>query len=337
MMKLGILFLAITVLGGSASAQQLVWTELAELPRPVAGYMAGVSHGKLLIIGGSFWENKQKHWSDLVQVFDPRTNAWGKELPLPAPRSDAASASLHDDIYLFGGGSGTDVRKDALVFHGGKWNRIPAGDLPAPRLYATAIAVDGYIYLLGGMATAGDYKTVTNTFWRWRPSAKSWEIMPPLPGPGRISHAMAEILGSIFVFGGATTGPQDVVNLKDAYRFDPSTRKWTRLADLAVANRSWWAVGLGEVALVLAGYTNDFASEVYWYSPTQNLERAGALPHGLADIKFFRIGETVVGTGGEAGPGVRGRWTLGARLPSAASAKNTRRTAPSRSRMHEAP
>lgn len=324
MLKLGLLFIAVTVLSSSASAQQLVWKELAVLPRPVAGYMAGVRRGKLLIVGGSYWENKQKHWSELVQAFDPRANAWRNETPLPAPRSDAASASLNGELYIFGGGSGTDVRKDALVFHGGKWNEIPAAELPEPRLYATAISTRGYIYLLGGMPRAGDYKTVSNTFWRWRPGAKNWEVLPPLPGPGRISHAMAEIRGSIYVFGGATTGPQDVANLKDAYRFDLATRKWTRLPDLTVANRSWWAVSLGDRALLLAGYTNDFAREVYWYTSGHNLQPAGTLPHELADIKFFRIADLVVGAGGEAGPGVRGQWTLGAELPKAASRKSTR-------------
>jgi N-acetylneuraminic acid mutarotase len=315
MLKLSLMVFAATVLGGAPGAQELTWHEMAELPRPVAGYMAGVSHGKLLIVGGSYWENKQKHWSDLVQAFDPSTNAWTNEAPLPSPRSDAASASLADDVYFFGGGTGNEVRSDGMVLHAGKWSAVPGADLPEPRLYATAISSSRYIYLLGGMSKAGDYNTVTNTFWRWRPGAKQWETLTPLPGPGRISHAMADIHGSIYVFGGATTGPKDVENLKDAYKYDPRSRKWTKLPALTVANRAWWAVGIGGRALVLAGYTNDFAREVYWYDPEQGLKDAGMLPHGLADTKFFRIGDVVVGAGGEAGPGIRGKWTLQAEIP----------------------
>ena len=315
MLKFGLVIMAATTLGTTAHAQQLAWKEMAELPRPVAGYMAGVQKGKLLVIGGSYWENKQKHWTSLVQIFDPLSGQWEKGSPLPAPRSDAASVTLGEDIYCFGGGSGTEVRRDALVLHEGKWRALPEAELPEPRLYAVAISSGSSIYVLGGMAKAGDYAGVTNTFWRWHRKAKTWEVLPPLPGPGRISHAMAEIAGEIYVFGGATAGGADVVNLRDAYKFDPSAKKWTRLPDLTVANRSWWAVGLGQGALVLAGYTDTYASEVYLYHPEHNLQPAGPLPHGVADAKFFRIGNIVVGSGGESGPGVRGKWTFQAEIP----------------------
>lgn len=317
MLKMGLVMMAATMLGNTADAQQLVWKEMAELPRPVAGYMAGVHQGKLLVIGGSYWENKQKHWTDLVQVFDSRANKWTNGTPLPAPRSDAASATLGEDVYCFGGGSGTEVRSDALVLHNGNWTEVRGGDLPEPRLYAVALSSGGYIYVLGGMSRSGEYTGVTNTFWRWRPGAKSWEVLPPLPGPGRISHTMADIGGAIYVFGGATTGGADVVNLRDAYKYEPASKKWTRLPDLSVANRSWWAVGLGHRALVLAGYTDTYASEVYLYDPEHNLQPETPLPHGVADAKFSRIGNVVVGTGGESGPGVRGKWTFQAEIPKA--------------------
>jgi len=314
MIKIGILLLSVAALGVWAAREELKWQEMAPLPRPVAGYMAGVSHGRLLIIGGSYWENKQKHWSNLVQAFDPRTNTWTNDAALPEPRSDAASASLNDDVYSFGGGSGNIVGRDALVLHDGKWIPVTEGALPEPRLYSTAITLDGYIYLLGGMSTPGDYKTVSSAFWRWKPKSKGWEILAPLPGPGRISHAMAVINSDIYVFGGATTGPQDVENLKDVYRYEVPSGRWRRLADLPIANRAWWAVGLGKRALLLGGYTTDFAREVYVYESEQ-LRPYGTLPHAVADAKFFRISNFVVGAGGEAGPGIRSQWTFLSSLP----------------------
>jgi N-acetylneuraminic acid mutarotase len=314
MLKLGFLLITVGALGIWSAAQELKWHEMAQLPRPVAGYMAAASHGKLLIIGGSYWENKEKHWSDLVQVFDPRTNTWTTDGTLPEARSDAAAAALNDDIYCFGGGRGNDVRTDALVLHNGKWSSLPSGALPEPRLYSTATTLDGYIYLLGGMSTAGNYKSISNAFWRWKPTAKRWEVLAALPGPGRISHAMAVINRDIYVFGGATTGPQDVENLKDVYRYEVSSNHWTRLPDLPIANRAWWSVGLGTRALLVGGYTNDFAREVYVYE-SQQLSSRGTLPHAVADAKFFRIGNAVVGAGGEAGPGIRSQWTFLSQLP----------------------
>src|SRR5512133_1759174 len=256
MFKLALFMIAAVALGGSTVAQDLKWREMAELPRPVAGYMGGVVHGKLLVVGGSYWENKQKHWSDLVQAFDPATNTWTNLTPLPSPRSDAASTTLGEDLYCFGGGKEKEVTTDALILHAGRWSRVEGAELPEPRLYAVAIASGGWIYVLGGITKAGDYTSMNGAFWRWRPGMRKWEMLEPLPGPGRISHAMAEIGGELYVFGGATTGPKDVENLKDAYKFNPKTGKWTKLPDLSIANRAWWAVGVGKRALVLAGYTD---------------------------------------------------------------------------------
>ena len=314
-LKLGLILLAAAVVGGAARAQELTWREMADLPRPVAGYMGGVIGGKMLIAGGSYWEDKQKHWSDEVQVFDPASNTWTRGPAMPAPRSDAASAVLGDDLYCFGGGAGNEVTADAWALHDGKWHQVIEAKLPEPRLFAVALAYAGYIYLLGGVPKAGDYKTMPTTFWRWRPGAKGWETLAPLPGAGRISHAMAQIKGGLYVFGGATTGGRDVENLKDAYRYDPKNNKWTELPDLPIADRAWWAVSVRRRALLLGGYTNDFEKQVYWYDPPHNLQSAGSLPHALADTKFYRIGNLVVGAGGEAGAGIRGKWTLAAELP----------------------
>jgi N-acetylneuraminic acid mutarotase len=315
MMRLSLLSLAVAMLGGSAGGQELAWKEVAELPQPVAGYMAGVIQSRLVVAGGTYWENGQKHWSASVRAFDPYTNTWTMQAPLPSPRSDAASASLHGDLYVLGGGADSNVSRDALMFHRGKWRAVPQANLPEPRLFASAIAMGGYIYILGGTPKAGDYSRVANSFWRWRPGMRRWEILPALPGPGRISHAMAEIDGSIFVLGGATSAPQGVENLRDVYAYRPQDRAWTRLPDLLIANRAWSAVGLQHRAIILGGYTDDFSAAVYSFAPGEPLRQIGSLPHALADAKFFRIGNLILGAGGEAGPGVRGKWTFQAPIP----------------------
>src|SRR5689334_18047106 len=131
---------------------KLFWRAAADLPIPVAGYMAGVRGRKLLIIGGSYWENQRKYWTDQVQSFDLRTNTWQTDIPLPAPRSDAASVTARDEIYIFGGGVGAEVHSDVLVLQNGKWHPLRRADLPEPRLYATAVCSGEFVYILGGMS-----------------------------------------------------------------------------------------------------------------------------------------------------------------------------------------
>jgi N-acetylneuraminic acid mutarotase len=294
---------------------ELTWTMRADLPRPVAGYMGVEIEEKLIVAGGSYWVEGKKHWTAQVQIFDPQKNVWSEGVPMPEPRSDAAAATLDGVFYTFGGGSDTEVRRDALSFHGRRWQRIPAAALPEPRLYAVAIACRDSIYVVGGLSRPQDYTTVTDTFWRWRPGEAGWEVLPRLPGPGRISHAVAEIGGKIYVFGGATTAPAGVRNLADAYSFDPSTRTWTRLPELPLAVRAWWAVGLRDGALLLGGYSDDFLGRVWKYDLTGGMRDAGSLPHALADAKFFRVREILVGAGGESGLRIRSRSTLQTHVP----------------------
>src|SRR5690348_14334522 len=115
-----IVIIATIALGSRELSEDLSWKEMAEMQRPVAGYMAGVSEGKLVIAGGSFWQGNQKHWTAMVQIFNPGANVWREGPSLPAPRSDAACATLGNDLYILGGGSGTDALSDALVLHAGR-------------------------------------------------------------------------------------------------------------------------------------------------------------------------------------------------------------------------
>jgi len=45
------------------------------------------------------------------------------------------------------------------------------------------------------------------------------------------------------------------------------------------------------------------------------LANAGSMPHGVCAAAFVRIGDSIIGTGGEVAPGVRGKWTIEAHLP----------------------
>ena len=315
MFPLGLIALVAAAVDDNSDEKELVWRESAALPRPVAGYMAGVVHGDLMIVGGSYWENGAKHRTELVQYFNLDANAWRYGNPLPQPRSDAAAVTLRDRMYIFGGISGNAPQSNALVLEDAQWNVLPEAALPEPRVYPSAIASDDYIYFFGGMIRQGDYRTITNTFWRWQPGSTGWESLPSFPGLPRIHMAMAELNGEVYVFGGATAASHGVENRNDAYKYDPVKKNWKRLPSLPVANRSWSAVSLGGRILLLAGYTNDFAREVYVYHPRNSLHPADPLPRGLADIKFFRIGNHLVGAGGEVDHGKRGKWTFRAELP----------------------
>ena len=309
MLYLGLPALAGTLLVG----ERLVWQERAPLPQPRAGYMAGVIDGQMVIAGGSYWENNKKIWTARVDLFDPKANVWHSGAPLPESRSDGASVIYRDALYVFGGGADDKARRDALMYYRGKWSLVAAAELPEPRISAVAVECRQSIYLVGGMSDGSDDTTMKNNLWVWDPKSApgGWKALAPFPGPGLIAHAVAAMNEKIYVFGGATTSENGMVNSDDAYEFDTRRGAWSKLPKLPIARRAWSAVALTNRVLLLGGYTSNYEKDVFEYDVISgDLEPAGTLPHGVCDARFVRIGRWVIGAGGEAADKIRGQWTF---------------------------
>src|SRR6478672_891851 len=89
------------------------WKERAPLPQARAGCAAGVIGNRMVVAGGSYWEADKKFWSDRTDLFDPKTNTWAAGPPMPEPRSDSASATYKDRMYVFGGVANGGLSADA--------------------------------------------------------------------------------------------------------------------------------------------------------------------------------------------------------------------------------
>jgi non-specific serine/threonine protein kinase len=281
--------------------------------------MVGSVAGRLVIAGGSYWDGDQKRWSDRVDFFDPHENAWHGGPALPESRSDAAAVSLGDALYIFGGGASGQTRRDALVLRDRSWKRLPGAELPAPRHYSVAVTIGKIVYLAGGLEKGSDTHTATNTLWAWNCAEPDhgWKPLPPMPGPPRMTQAVAALDGRIYIFGGAQVDGDKVTNLSDAYRFDTIAGTWTRLKDLPVARHAWWATPGAKKILLLGGYTNTFENAIFAYDPdSQTLTQAGTLPHATAGVPFVPVQGRLIGAGGEVGNHIRGEWTMEMDLPS---------------------
>src|ERR1700682_2676203 len=95
---------ALGVLMASVAVSSLTWTDRAPMPLPRAGYMAGELDGKLVVAGGSYWQDGKKHWSARTDYFDPAKNEWQPGAQMPEIMSDAACVAFQGSLYTFGGG-----------------------------------------------------------------------------------------------------------------------------------------------------------------------------------------------------------------------------------------
>jgi N-acetylneuraminic acid mutarotase len=106
----------------------------------------------------------------------------------------------------------------------GPWTR--AAPMPTARSELAAAALDGRIYVAGGIAQWG----TTAAFEAYDPATDRWEELPPLPEA--VHHlAAAATNDRIYVTGGYTNLLFSEITDR-AWAYDPRERIWDRIADL---------------------------------------------------------------------------------------------------------
>ena len=155
------------------------WTLLAPLPSARGETAAVVAGGRLYVIGGMTGLTGQA--TAEVSAYDPVSNAWTAEPGLPAARHHAAAAALDGTAYVSGGGrSADDWTPQAML-----WS-LPAGTetwqelapMPEGRLGHRMVAMDGRLYVIGGVGSTGNVLS-------YDPATDAWTAGAPMTVPPR--------------------------------------------------------------------------------------------------------------------------------------------------------
>ena len=98
------------------------------------------------------------------------------------------------------------------------------------RKNASAAALDGKIYVLGGENATGSLKT----FAVYDTEKKTWESLPDYPGnvSGICKAAMIADSKDIYVIGGQTSTKTDAKALKNVYVYHTESKQWQKKADM---------------------------------------------------------------------------------------------------------
>jgi N-acetylneuraminic acid mutarotase len=248
-------------LAGCSSAARGVgsWSLGVALPAPRFEAYAAVAHGQIHYLGGISGTGTDPALAQVsaeVDVLDPALGSWslGPSLPEGAARHHLAVAVVDDRIYLLGGFTGilngtpgepfVPVAQ-TWVLDGGAWRRL--ADQPIARGAATAQALDGKIYVVGG---GPDDNVADSDLYVYDPATDQWSARAPMPTP-RQHLASCALSGKLLAVGGWSGAGKPTTTAAELY--DPAVDRWARLPDLPTARGGLGASALGQTCYVVGG------------------------------------------------------------------------------------
>ena len=131
--------------------QDDTWSEAAPLPEPLFAYAIASIQGRLYLFGGS----DGIRYLNTVWIYDPRDESWTSGTPMGDARGFAAATVVSERVYVLGGYDGQSESSACEVYDPASeeagvdpWTTL--APMLTPRGGLAAVAVDGFVYAIGG-------------------------------------------------------------------------------------------------------------------------------------------------------------------------------------------
>ena len=267
------------------------------MPTARSELSSAVLEGRIYVGGGI----AQLGTTTAFEAYDPLADAWEELPPLAEDLHHLAAAATAGRVYITGGYADiafSEKSPRAWVYDSGprQWTRV--ADMPAPRAAHAMAAIDGKLYVVGGVGPRAE------ELWAYDPATDSWDSSrAPLPTP-REHLAAAVINDRLYVVGGRGHGAGNRAILEI---YDPVTNTWTSAPDMPTPRGGLTAAAVERRLHVTGGEdldTSDTFGEHEVYDPRTNAWTT------LADLPTLRHGLTsqtvdgrwyVIGGGAKAG------------------------------------
>jgi len=155
------------------------WVQLSEKPTPVAGVQSVLIGEKIYVPGG---RKDDGEITNILDIYNPRQDAWSTGASTPQPISDYALAGFEGQLYLFGGWNGHQVLDVVYVYDPTTDAWSDATPMTTPRRSAGAVALADKIIVAGGNNYEGALKEVTSYYPARDTNGESpWEDFVDLP------------------------------------------------------------------------------------------------------------------------------------------------------------
>jgi hypothetical protein len=151
--------------------------------------------------------------TDILEIYDPRTDAWSVGASLPKAISAYALADFEGQLYLFGGWDGEQALADVYIYDlvDDAWRE--GTEMTVARYDAGVVSLADQIVVMGGRNEGGALKEAQAYYPSRDGNGESpWEAFPDLPEP-MYGFGVASVSESIFIIGGliATTPDSEKV------------------------------------------------------------------------------------------------------------------------------
>lgn len=198
------------------------WTQLADKPTPVRDVGAVVLGGDIYVPGGCLGDGSA---TDVLEVFDPESDAWDTATPLPQAVCAYAIAAFEGSMYVFGGWDGAEVTNAVYVYDPdlNEWQTVRP--MPTARSFSGAAVIEGQIYVVGGYDGERDL-TVVEAYVPAddREGEDPWVEHSPLPD-GRAAAGVVTLQSKLYIIGGGWDSGRDT-----ALQYDVRTDTWHSFA-----------------------------------------------------------------------------------------------------------
>ncbi len=132
------------------------WRVLPDLPTQ-RNHLAGAAiDGRIYIAGGRFGSGFRSEVTDVFEVFDPTTNSWTAQAPMPTQRGGINGIEANGCFQVWGGEWTTGVFAEHEVYNPmtDQWQRVGSVATPVHGVTGAAF-IDGWIHLPGGGTEVG--------------------------------------------------------------------------------------------------------------------------------------------------------------------------------------
>jgi N-acetylneuraminic acid mutarotase len=276
------------------------WATAASMPTGRAELAAASLNGVIYAIGGLTGSSLSYQATNALEAYNPTTNQWTAETPMPTARSLLAAASVNGLIFAVGG-FGYLNTVEAYDPPTNTWKTM--APMPTGRQGLSAGVINGILYAVGGSNGNGLVGTVE----AYDLSSNTWAEKAPMPTP-RYNFATGVIDNVLYAVGGDgayTCGSgqcAQIVGTVEAY--DPSTDSWSEKAPMPTARDDLAVEVVNGILYAIGGHTpTSLTDAVEAYDPSTNSWSSRASMPAAAQLLASGSNGGVLFTIGGAGSG----------------------------------